>query len=223
VIEIDGLGGQSWRTPQVVGALAPGSYRVTVSKPGYAPDTRTVQVSAGNRLGVDVKLTPVKGWLTVAGAPAGASVFIDGKDTGRVTPVTLILDPAAHSVSLRKAGYLNADNQIQLAAGQTTSYSPTLMVAGRTDNIRIVGGGVGRFFSIGSGGQGKARIEIKSEPKGAQVIINGTPLQRTTPVEVQVEAGNYDIVLQKDGYKSAHENAIVGIEDRVKISRTLSQ
>jgi hypothetical protein len=38
-----------------------------------------------------------------------------------------------------------------------------------------------------------------------------------------VEAGNYDITLQKDGYKSIHENATVGIEDRVKIERTLSR
>jgi hypothetical protein len=139
-----------------------------------------------------------------------------------VTPATLILDPARHNVTLRKAGYLDAESVIQLAAGQTTSYSPTLMVAGRTDNIRIVGGGVGKIFSAGSG-QGKARIEIRSEPKGAQVIINGTPLQKTTPVEIQVEAGNYDITLQKDGYQEIHESAIVGVDDRVRISKTLTR
>src|SRR5262249_37831409 len=148
-------------------------------------------------------------------------VLIDGKDTGKVTPATLMLDPASHSVLLRKAGYLDAESQIQLAAGQSTSYSPSLMVAGRTDNIKIMGGGVGRFF--GGGSSGKARIEIKSEPKGAQVIVNGTPLQKTTPVEIQVEAGNYDITLQKDGYKPIHENAIVGIEDRIKIEKTFSR
>ncbi len=219
-IEIEGFSGQSWHTPQVIGGLAPGNYRVTVSKPGYSPDIRTVQISAGNRIAVDLRLTPVKGWLTVAGSPAGARVFIDGKDTGRITPVTISLDPAAHKVSLRKSGYLDTDTQIQLSAGQTTSYSPTLMVAGRTDNIRIVGGGMGKIFGGGSG-QGKARIEIKSEPKGAQVTINGTPLQKTTPLEIQVEAGNYDILLQKDGYKPVRENAIVGIEDRVKIDKSL--
>ena len=62
-----------------------------------------------------------------------------------------------------------------------------------------------------------ARIEIKSEPKGAQVTINGTPLQKTTPLEVQVEPGNYDITIQKDGYKPIHESAIVGVDDRIKI------
>jgi hypothetical protein len=96
------------------------------------------------------------------------------------------------------------------------------MAAGRTDNIRIVNGGVGKIFTGGSG-QGKARIEIKSDPKGAQVIINGTPLQKTTPVEIQVEAGNYDITLQKDGYQPIHENAIVGVDDHVKINKSLTR
>jgi flagellar basal body rod protein FlgG len=67
-----------------------------------------------------------------------------------------------------------------------------------------------------------ARIEIKSEPKGALVTINGTALQKTTPVEIQVEAGNYDITIQKDGYKPVRESAIVGVDDRIKIDRPLS-
>ena len=96
------------------------------------------------------------------------------------------------------------------------------MAAGRTDNIRIVGGGMGKMF-FGGSGEGKARIEIKSEPKGAQVIINGTPLQKTTPVEIQVEAGNYDITLQKDGYQTIRESAIVGVDDHVKINKSLTR
>jgi hypothetical protein len=223
-IEIDRLAGQSWKTPQTLTGFPAGTYKVTVSKPGYASDVRSVQIAAGGHMSVDVRLTVVKGWLAVGGSPAGASVFIDGQDTGKVTPVTLMLDPASHNVLLRKSGYLEAGSAVQLAAGQTTSYSPSLMVAGRTDNIKIMGGGIGIGKVFGGGGsQGRARIEIKTEPKGAQVVINGTPLQKTTPVEIQVEAGNYDITLQKDGYKDIHENAIVGVEDKIKINRTLSR
>ena len=81
---------------------------------------------------------------------------------------------------------------------------------------------MGKMFGNNGSAQETARIEIKSEPKGAQVTINGTSLQKTTPLEIQVEAGNYDITIEKDGYKPIHENAIVGVQDRIKIDRTLS-
>jgi len=221
--EVEGFPGQSWRTPQTVSAIPAGNYKVTVTKAGYAPEIRTVPITAANRMTLEVHLNVVKGWLNVGGSPSGATVVIDGKEMNAQTPATFVLDPATHRVSLRKSGYLDAGSEIKLAAGQTVSYSPTLMVAGRTDNIKIMGGSaVGKLFGSG-GGQGKARIEIKTEPKGAQVVINGTPLQKTTPVEIQVEAGNYDITLQKDGYKDIHESAIVGIEDKVRINKTLTR
>ncbi len=219
-VQIDGQNGQ-WQTPQTIGPLTPGKYKLTVSKPGFSSETRMVQVSAGGRTPVNVTLTATKGWITVAGSPGGAAVFVDGKDTGKVTPAQLILDPATHNVMLRKAGYLEASTDLKLAAGQAISYSPSLMVAGRTDNIRILNGG--KMFGGRPAQSGMARIEIKSEPKGAQVVVNGTPLQKTTPVEIQVDTGSYDITLQKDGYKAVHESAIVGPDDHVRIDKSLSR
>lgn len=220
-IEIDGRPGQ-WKSPQVIGPLPVGTYKVTVSSPGYASETRSVEVTGGTRTPVDLKLNASKGFIKVAGSPAGASILLDGKDTGKVTPAELTVDPGSHSITLHKSGYLEANTDLKLAAGQASTYAPSLLVAGRTDNIRIVSGGMGKMFGGGSS-NGMARIEIKSEPKGAQVIVNGTPLQKSTPVEIQVEAGSYEITLQKDGYKPIHESAIVGMEDRVKIDRALTR
>jgi len=221
-VEIEGRAGQSWKAPQTVPALAPGTYKVTFSLPGFATETRSIQVVAGARTPLDVRMTAVKGFVTVAGTPSGAQVWINGKDTGKVTPIEFMVEPGTQSVVVRKAGYLEANTELKLVAGQSVNYSPSLMVAGRTDNIKLVGGGMGKVFGGGGSSQGMARIEIKSEPKGAQVIINGTPLQKPTPLEIQVEAGNYDIVIQKDGYKPIHESAIVGVEDRIKIDRPLT-
>ncbi len=220
VIEIEGQQGQ-WKSPATIGSLPAGNYKVTVTHIGYAPETRVVQVVGGSRSPLDVRLTPNKGFVNVAGT-SGAAIIIDGKETGKNTPSEIMLDPGQHSVVLRKNGYLEASTDIKLAAGQAVSYSPSLMVAGRTDNIRIVGGGLSGKLSSGAT-KGMARIEIKSEPKGAQVIVNGTPLQKTTPVEIQVDAGSYDITLQKDGYKPVHESAIVGMDDRVKVEKQLSR
>jgi serine/threonine protein kinase len=221
MIQIQGVQG-AWKSPQVIGPLAAGSYQVTISSPGYAPETRSIQISPGVRVALSVSLTASKGFIKVAGSPAGASIFLDGKDTGKVTPADVPVDPGSHSVAVRKQGYLDASTDLKLAAGQATTYSPRLMVAGRTDNIRIMGSGMGKMFGGGSSSSGMARIDIKSEPKGAQVVVNGTPLQKLTPVEIQVDAGSYDITLQKDGYKPVHESAIVGMDDHIKIDRSLT-
>ncbi|MGZ4872348.1 MAG: PEGA domain-containing protein [Candidatus Angelobacter sp.] len=222
-VEIEGRTGQSWKAPQTVPGLAAGTYKVTFNMPGYATETRSVQVAGGARTPLDVRMTAVKGFVTVASKPAGAAIWINGKDTGKVTPIEFLVEPGAQSIVVRKQGYLDAATELKLVAGQSVNYAPSLMVAGRTDNIRLVGsGGVGKLFGNNGAGSGMARIEIKSEPKGAQVTINGTPLQKTTPLEIQVEAGNYDITIQKDGFKPVHESAIVGMDDRIKIDRPLS-
>jgi serine/threonine protein kinase len=221
-VEIEGRAGQSWKTPQTIPGLTPGTYKVTFSMPGYAPETRSVQVGSGSRMPLDVRLNVVKGFVTIAGSPSGAEVFINGRDTGKVTPVLFLVEPGVQNIVVRKPGFLEASTELKLVAGQSVNYAPSLMAAGRTDNIRLVNGGMGKVFGGGGSSQGMARIEIKSEPKGAQVTINGTPLQKTTPVEIQVEPGNYDITIQKEGYKPLKESAIVGIDDRIKIDRPLS-
>jgi hypothetical protein len=221
-VEIEGHAGQ-WKAPQTVPGLAAGTYKVSFNMPGYATETRTVQVTGGARTPIDVRMVAVKGFLTVASKPAGGEIWINGRDTGKITPIEFLVEPGAQNIVLRKQGYLEASTDLKLVAGQSVNYAPSLMVAGRTDNIRLVGSsGVGKLLGNNGSGSGMARIEIKTEPKGAQVTINGTPLQKTTPLEVQLEAGNYDITIQKDGFKPIHESAIVGMDDRIKIDRQLS-
>lgn len=223
-VEIEGRAGQQWKAPQTIPGLAAGTYKVSFNMPGYATETRTVQVTGGTRIPLDVRMNAVKGFLTVASKPAGGEIWINGKDTGKVTPIEFLVEPGPQAVVVRKQGYLDASTEVKLVAGQSLNYVPSLMAAGRTDNIRLVGGsGVSKLLGNYNGnGSGMARIEIKTEPKGAQVTINGTPLQKPTPVEIQLEAGNYDITIQKDGFKPIHESAIVGMDDRIKIDRTLS-
>ncbi|HEY6350024.1 MAG TPA: PEGA domain-containing protein [Candidatus Angelobacter sp.] len=219
---VEGRTTETWKTPQTLGSLAPAVYRVTVSKAGYSTETRSVQVTSGNRIALEVKLTPVKAWLTVAGTPVGARILIDGKDTGKFSPAEFTLDPASHNVTLHKDGYFDSSSDIKLAAGQTFSYSPSLKVEGRTDNIKVVGGGFKRLFGGGSS-EGMGRIEIKTDPKGAQVIINGATLPKLTPFEIQLEPGNYEITLQKDGYKPVHKSIVAEADQKMKIEEPLSK
>jgi hypothetical protein len=73
----------------------------------------------------------------------------------------------------------------------------------------------------GGPAHGMAQIEIKTEPKGAQILINGKALDKTTPAVIQVDAGNYDIVLKKDGYKEVRTSLSVSAQEKTKIKETL--
>jgi serine/threonine-protein kinase len=220
-VEIEGSAAQSGETPLKIDKLAPGTYQVRLRKRGYAPEARTIQVSAGKRAAMTVQFTAIQGFLTVTSSPAGASVWIAGKDTGKVTPAQFTLDPGEHSIVVRKREYLDESTTLKLAAGASTDYSPSLRPAGRTDNIRTVGG-LSKMFGGGLA-HDMAQIEVKTEPKGARVTINGKPLDKTTPVVIQVEAGNYDLVLEKDGYQSLVKSVSAGAQGKFKINETLSK
>ena len=221
MVEIEGRPEQSGRTPLAVASLVPGIYKVTLRKNGYAPEARQIEVAAGKRALLDVKLSPTHGFLNVTSTPAGAQIFLDGKDTGKLTPAELMLDPAVQHVVVRKDGYLDAESDVTVSAGQNANYSPNLREAGRTDNIKSVG----RFSTMfGAGpGRGASQIEIKTEPKGAQITINGSPFAKTTPVKIQVDSGNYDITLQKEGYKAVHKSVTVNSEQKLKIDEALEK
>src|SRR6266700_2191509 len=220
-VEIEGLAGSFWKTPQTIGSLVPGVYKVTLHKTGYAPEARVMQVSSGSRATLDVRLVPTQGFVTVSSVPDGAQILINGKDTGKVTPADFTLEPALQNIVVRKDGYLDAGSAINLTAGQATSFAPSLKPAGRTDNIKALGG-LSKVFG-GGVAQGMGQIEIKTQPKGSQITINGKPFAKTTPVVIQVEAGNYEIGLQKDGYKSVGKSMTGNNQDKLKIDATLSK
>ncbi|HLJ89114.1 MAG TPA: PEGA domain-containing protein [Candidatus Angelobacter sp.] len=222
LIEIAGRSGESWTTPQTLASLVPGVYKVTISKSGYGAETRSIEIGNGFHATLDVTLAATRGALNIAGSPAGASILIDGKDTGKLSPAEFTLDPAVHSVTLKKDGYFDSSADIKVLAGQAVSYSPSMKSAGRTDNIKVVGGGIKKIFGNNSG-QGMCRVEFKTEPKGAQIVINGSVFSKVTPVEIQVEPGNYEIILQKDGYKPVHRSITAQANDKVKVEEQMTK
>ena len=209
-------------TPQNIGSVAAGVHNLTVSKAGYSTETRSVNVVARNRSAVLVRLTPLKGAITISGSPAGASIFIDGKNTGRVSPADFVLDPGQHSLTLRKSGYLDSSTEFTVRTGEGLSYAPALKQLGRTDTIRIVGGGgIKKIFGGNGSSAGTARLQIKSRPKGARITINGRVVDKTTPVELEIDPGTYDVVLEMLGYHPLHKIITIGADQRLQIDEDL--
>jgi hypothetical protein len=202
-VQIDGKSDPSWMTPLTLSGLAAGQHSVTIAKSGYATDTRTVAVAAGGKASVNTRLGQVAATLAVSSNPAGASVFVDGKDSGKLTPAHVSVDKGQHSILVRKSGYLDETTSAPFAIGQTVNFSPALRPLGNVDDIKTVGK-MKKLFA-GKETQGMGTISVKTQPKGAQVAVNQHMLEKDSPVDFMLDPGNYIVDVTLSGYAPIHK------------------
>ena len=137
--QVDGKSDPSWVTPFNVTALGPGKHIISASKSGYSSEIRSVDVAAGSKTSLALHLSPVNALMVVNSTPPGADVMLDGKPTGRVTPVRFAVEKGSHTVLLRKQGYLDETVTADLGPAQNFQYSPVLRALGNAEDMRTVG------------------------------------------------------------------------------------
>jgi hypothetical protein len=70
------------------------------------------------------------GTLDINSTPSGANVYLDGEDTGQVTPIVLTnIDDGDHIIELRKFHYQGWEDVVTVIAGQTSYLNPPLVWA----------------------------------------------------------------------------------------------
>ncbi len=176
---------------------------MTVSKPGYSSDTRAVEVASGSKAFVVTHLAQLMATLAVTSNPAGANVYIDGRDTGKLTPAQVSVDKGQHVILVRKPGYIDETASAQFVLAQTVSISPTLRALGSVDDIKTVGK-MNKLFG-GKGAQAMATVSVKTQPKGAQVAVNQHMLDKASPVDFTLDPGNYVVDITLTGYAPIHK------------------
>lgn len=198
-VQVDGAGDASWVTPFTLTNLQPGQHSITISKSGYNTDSRTVNVTSGNRTTASIHLAQLMATLVVKSDPPGASIYIDGRDMATKTPAQISLDKGPHMVLVRMSGYLDETMNGQFTLGQTYGFNSTLRPLGNVDNIKTVGGKMSRLFG-GKAQPGQATLTIHTQPKGAQISINQHMLEKNSPVDVVLDPGNYEVEMTLSGY-----------------------
>jgi eukaryotic-like serine/threonine-protein kinase len=221
-IQIDGQSNSTWVTPFNLAGLNPGQHTLTIGKPGYATETRNIEVGSGSKSFLSVQLAQLTATVSVTSDPAGATVWMDGKDTGRVTPVQISVDkPGNHSFAFKKQGYLDETATANLQIGQTFRLAPSLRALGSTDNLKI-GGKFKKLFGNGDTA-GMGAVSVKTQPKGAQVAINNRIVDKNSPVDLFLDPGNYVIDITMSGFKDVHRVITVEKSGKVAIDEVLSR
>jgi serine/threonine-protein kinase len=221
-IQIDGQNNSTWVTPFSLAGLNPGQHTITISKPGYALETRNIEVGSGSKSMISVQLGQLAATVAVTSEPAGVAIWMDGRDTGRVTPAQITVDkPGNHSFVFKKQGYLEETASVNLQTGQTFRLAPSLRALGNADNIRIGG----KFKKLFGGGDtaGMGVVSIKTQPKGAQVAINNRIVDKNSPVELYLDPANYVVDITMSGFKSVHRVITVEKNGKVAIDENLDR
>lgn len=182
--------------------------RATESK-GSAPGA-SAKGPAGGQLSATLKL---------ASTPPGAQIEIDGADSGKVTPALIKVAKGEHRIVLRFPGFKPSSTVAKVGEGGSFNYAPTLTPVGVPDNIPGVPGipdmsalqkqiqeqtrKAEAYRQQGKNGfwPGLGGIDIRTEPPGAVVSINGHNRNKVTPLHTSFPAGDWELTLTLDGYK----------------------
>ncbi len=197
LVRIDGQSAPNWLTPFMAGNLNPGPHTVVLNKTGFTIHTQTAQVEAGRRSLLGVSLTELGATVFINSDPSGATVLVDGQDSGKLTPTHVVLPKGKHAFVVRKFGFFEYTGEAQLTPGQNLTLSPALKMMGNTDDIKTSS----KLKLFGNHPKDMASLQIKTRPKGAHIVINSRDMDRTTPAEFFLHPGYYEIQITASGYK----------------------
>ena len=103
-------------TPYTFPDIQAGSHNVYVTLSGYTtPEPQVVPVTGGQTATADfvlVEVPPEDGQLEVTSTPSGAEIFLNGANTGNVTPYTFTKAPGDYQVSVTLSGYVTPSTEV---------------------------------------------------------------------------------------------------------------
>jgi predicted Ser/Thr protein kinase len=198
-VSIGSTSQDEWVTPFSAHKLAPGDYELTFTKAGFVTQKRHVSVVANKTGSMGVDLVEAGAKLNITSTPAGATILVDGKPSGKVTPSVLTVDSGTHQIMVRQVGYAEENTSVTLKDGDSYTFAPKL-------EAKRAGGGAFRGLKRIFGGgeaipEGKGMVQIKTNPPGAQVMHNGKPFPKATPLKGPMDPGIYQVTIRLDGYK----------------------
>jgi hypothetical protein len=95
------------------------SLRQYLSEKPTAPDRAQVEAQIAN-------LEAKPGFLSLESAPTGAMIWVDGENTGYITPNELSLRAGPHTIALSADGYQKFEQRVDVAIGSRQRLSLTL-------------------------------------------------------------------------------------------------
>jgi len=179
-------------TPISLRGLDYGEYLIEVSKEGFTTSTQSLTLNRENpKKVIFVTLEHLTFTLEVESYPSEAEVYIDGIKIG-ITPLkTEDLLLGKHFIEVRKQNYTKWTKEIEVKENQTIKFFAELLPS-------------------------SSSISIVSVPDAAKVFINNVE-KGVTPLTIEnLEPGEYELLVIKDGYVPYRESFTISKGDTIK-------
>lgn len=198
-----------WLVPVVAGIL------VALAAVGYLVIARPFEphsTPGGSGTKPPSGQTVTTGSLSVTSVPAGARVFLDGGDTGKVTPVTLsVVAGGNHGVVLRLTGYQDGRQSVSVVPGATAAVQLSLVKPAETSG------------SPAAPVQTETTLRVTSSPPGAEITLDGRDSGRKTSATLMVTAGSHTVQVRLSGYQSVTRTVTAARGKQTSLSIELSK
>ena len=95
--------------------LKPGRYEIKLDHPEYVTKSVNLDLSNEKPLKKTFTLQRAESTVVVNSEPAGASIYVDGRDTGKKTPATLKgIKAGSRVIAVRKSGYIDSSKTLEV-------------------------------------------------------------------------------------------------------------
>ena len=175
-------------TPSTIQDLEEGSHQFTLKLSGYKDTTFSITIIRNQQVNKNITLTKeiTTGSVLLQSSPSGAQIFLEGANTGKLTPSTIQdLEEGSYQFTLKLSGYYDTTFNVNIIRNQQTNVSITL-----TQEILT-----GSLF-------------VSSEPSGASIFLDNNNTGKTTPnTFYDLSEGSYSITLKLNYYRDTTINA----------------
>ncbi len=122
-------------------------------------------------------LSSIPASVRITTQPTGAAIKIDGRSTGRKTPVLMTVQPGEHAFRATSAGYFSKEKKMKLEPGENAQINLTL--------------------------EPIAFVRLKVEPPGADVWLDGKKVG--TVDRLQLRGGQHKLKVSSAGYQTKEQ------------------
>ncbi len=205
---------------------------VKLIKEGFNEFEQTVKLTSNKPQNISAKLTQTAqiSSIEITSEPAGAQIFLNGRDTGLLTPATIpnLTLGEKQNIRLVKAGYEGVTRSVTLTDTKPLKVAEILKSTAAppiTPPIDKPTPPVKPPPPIPPPVTATATVSIESDPAGAKIILNGKNTGKKTPSTLKnLGIGkNYTVRLEKQNYEPFTKEITVSKAEPLAIKGDLKE